>query len=107
MAHKPSIIFDIEGTLIDCIPQTIAAWRDVLAEDGQLFADNTLHRFSGMDGDLMLKQLLPQSTTEHRKALIKRQGQRYRQEYLPKVKAFAGVAAVFAAIAGGRSLALA
>jgi beta-phosphoglucomutase-like phosphatase (HAD superfamily) len=30
-----AIIFDVEGTLIDCVPHVLACWQAVLAAAGQ------------------------------------------------------------------------
>jgi phosphoglycolate phosphatase-like HAD superfamily hydrolase len=107
MPDKPAVIFDVEGTLVHCVTETLAAWRYILSENGHLFADATLHEFSGMDGDLMLRRLLPGASDTERHRLIEQQGEHYRRNYLKSVKAFSGVDLVFAALAPTHLLALA
>jgi hypothetical protein len=42
-------IFDVEGTLIDCVRQTLICWRDAFASCGYAFSAGELHRYSGRD----------------------------------------------------------
>ena len=58
----------------------------------------SLQRLSGMDGDEMLATLLPSCDEAARKKILTAQGERYRAVYLPRVRAFPGVRAVFTAI---------
>jgi hypothetical protein len=44
-----------------------------------------LHRFCGMDGNDMLKLLLPASSAKEREQLLEIQGRRYREDFLPLV----------------------
>jgi beta-phosphoglucomutase-like phosphatase (HAD superfamily) len=39
-----AIIFDVEGTLIDCVPHVLACWQTVLAAAGHPFEHNELQR---------------------------------------------------------------
>ena len=86
------------------MPQTIACWHQTLADHGFDFSYEQLHRYSGMDPELMLARLLP---NEHR-ALLDQQGERYREKFLPTVKPFPGVRDLFSALASdGHRLGLA
>jgi len=102
------LVFDVEGTLIDCVPQTIESWRQTLAEHAFHFSHEELHRYSGMDAKLMLSGLLPDADKKLRKSLFDEQGERYRKEFLPQVKPFPGARDLFSALASdGHRLGLA
>ena len=69
-----SVIFDIEGTLVDSVKQTLRCWRETLLEFGHDVPIDQLQARSGMDGNMMLEQLLPELSDAGRKKLIKAQG---------------------------------
>jgi len=97
-------IFDVEGTLIDCVPDILRCWSETLTAHGIAVPSAHLQRLSGMDGDEMLTTLVPGLDATARKKILAGQGERYRAIYLPRVRAFPGVRAAFAAIksSGGR-----
>jgi len=84
-------IFDVEGTLVDCVSSTLESWRETLLEAKYAFTLQDLQPYSGMDGTWMLEKLLPQESDERRKALIQRQGERYREEFIHHTRPFRGV----------------
>jgi beta-phosphoglucomutase-like phosphatase (HAD superfamily) len=47
-------IFDVEGTLIDCVAETLQCWNETLSGFGLRVRSAHLQRMSGMDGDEML-----------------------------------------------------
>jgi phosphoglycolate phosphatase-like HAD superfamily hydrolase len=101
-------IFDVEGTLIDCVAETLRSWSETLTAHGISVPSADLQRLSGMDGDEMLAVLLPGLDEQARKKLVTAQGERYRALYLSRVQAFPGVRKVFNAIkAHGAHIALA
>src|SRR5437764_3130700 len=69
-----SVIFDVEGTLVDCAIQTTECWRLVLQASGYEFSHNALHRYSGMDTDDMLAVLLPAAGKNEKESLKREQG---------------------------------
>jgi phosphoglycolate phosphatase-like HAD superfamily hydrolase len=91
-------IFDVEGTLIDCVPDILKCWSETLAAFGVSVPTVQLQLMSGMDGDEMLATLVPSLDEHARKKILTAQGERYRAVYLPQVRAFPGVRAVFTAI---------
>ncbi len=97
-------IFDVEGTLIDCVPDILKCWSETLAGFGVSVPAADLQLMSGMDGDEMLATLVPGLDEHARKKILTAQGERYRAVYLPRVRAFPGVRAAFTAIKsrGGR-----
>jgi HAD superfamily hydrolase (TIGR01549 family) len=82
------IIFDVEGTLIDCVPHVLESWQRTLAEADHSVLRSDLQRYSGMDGNDMLARLLPDLTTSQRERLLKAQGERYRRDYLALSRPF-------------------
>jgi len=97
-------IFDVEGTLIDCAAGILRCWRETLVAFDVAVPTVQLQLMSGMDGDEMLATLVPSLDEAARKKIMTAQGERYRAVYLPHVRAFPGVRAVFTAIKshGGR-----
>jgi phosphoglycolate phosphatase-like HAD superfamily hydrolase len=97
-------IFDVEGTLIDCVADILQCWRETLTAFGVPAPAAKLQLMSGMDGDEMLATLVPGLDEYARKKILTAQDERYRAVYLPRVRAFPGVRAVFSAIKshGGR-----
>jgi phosphoglycolate phosphatase-like HAD superfamily hydrolase len=91
-------IFDVEGTLIDCVPAIIRCWNETFAEFGISVPWAHLQRLSGMDGDDMLVTLVPDLDKEKRKKILAARSARYRDVYLATVKAFPDVRTVLAAI---------
>jgi beta-phosphoglucomutase-like phosphatase (HAD superfamily) len=93
---KQLVIFDIEGTLIDCVPQSLMCWREALASCGYEFSIEQLHQHSGRDPDEMIRLLLPEAAAGRLAEQLKNtQGQCYRERFLNAVKPFPGVRALF------------
>jgi HAD superfamily hydrolase (TIGR01549 family) len=88
-------IFDVEGTLVDCVPLQLESWRATLAAAGHNFSLADLQPYSGMDGSWMLDRLLPEHSADTRQQLVKGQGERYQAEYLERVQAFPAVRDLF------------
>ena len=88
-------IFDVEGTLVDCVPQTLACWQRILERNGHAFTPSELQPYSGLDGDEMLGILVPNVPRAERKRIRKEQGDCYKREYIGSTKAFAGIREVF------------
>ena len=91
----PGVIFDVEGTLVDCATEITESWRAILQDAGHMFAHETLHRYSGMDPDDMLNLLLRGIGEDERTRLKEAQGEHYRVHFLPHVAAFPRVRYVF------------
>src|SRR4051794_24695879 len=86
-----AVIFDVEGTLMYCVPLVLECWHLTLAEAGHTVLRSDLQRYSGMDGNDMLDRLLPDSWTSEKERLLKVQGERYRHGYLSRARPFPGV----------------
>ena len=75
---------------------------------GFTFNAADLHPFLGMDGKQMLRRLLKKTDSKLLDHILKLQGERYRELYLPRVRVFPGVRRLFERIkAGGSKIALA
>src|SRR5438477_12964071 len=84
-------IFDVEGTLVDAMMPTLRCWRETLEHFGHDVSLAELHRLAGMDGEEMLTQLLPDASRAERKEIMEQEGKRFREGYLPHIRAFPGV----------------
>jgi phosphoglycolate phosphatase-like HAD superfamily hydrolase len=94
--HPPgkSIIFDVEGTLIDCAFQVTESWQRTLRNFGREFSTADLHKYSGMDPDDMLRVLAPDAGEAEKQGIKIAQRLCYRETFLPTVTAFPGVLTV-------------
>jgi HAD superfamily hydrolase (TIGR01549 family) len=95
-------IFDVEGTLVDCVPQDLLSRQETLADFGILVPYETLQLYSGLDGDQTLQLVAPNLDSGERKKVLKAQSKLYEAKYLGSVKAFTGVRDVFEALTKGR-----
>jgi len=97
-------IFDVEGTLVDSVTQNLKSLQDALERFGCRAAYETLHLYSGLDGDQTLQLVVPSAGEQERQEILKMQGAIYEREYLPSVKSFDGVRDVFRELTerGGR-----
>jgi HAD superfamily hydrolase (TIGR01509 family) len=89
------VLCDVEGTLVDCIPQTLQSWHEVFAGYGYQVPLTQLQRYSGMDTKDMLAELLPASLRLRASEIADAQGEHYRKKYLPGVRGFPGVRELF------------
>ena len=97
-ADVKAIIFDVEGTLVDAVPYTLQCWSETLECAGHPVSLDLLRERSGLDGHDMLRELLPAVPDDVRKAILKKQGEAYKEHYLPRVAAFPGIGPLFETI---------
>ena len=97
-------IFDVEGTLVDSVPQNLQSLQDALERFGRGVPYSTLQLYSGLDGDQTLQLVLPGADADERQEILKLQGDIYAEKYLRSVQPFEGVRDAFRALAerGGR-----
>lgn len=97
-------VFDVEGTLVDSVPQNLRSLQAALERSGYRIPIQTLHLYSGLDGDQTLRLVIPEASEDERRAILHERGVIYEQNYLPSVKAFDGVRDVFRILVeqGGR-----
>src|SRR5947208_11656311 len=97
-------IFDVEGTLVDCVRQNLLSLQESLANFGATVPYEILQLYSGLDGDETLQLIAPAMSAEERKTVLEAEEKIYNGKYLAMAKPFAGVRDVLEAIAkaGGR-----
>jgi HAD superfamily hydrolase (TIGR01549 family) len=101
-------IFDVEGTLVDSVPQNLLSLQEALAGFGTTVSYELLQLYSGLDGDQTLQLVAPDLNADGRKQVLETQGKIYEEKYLAGVKAFTGVRDVFEVLTrGGGRIALA
>ena len=88
-------IFDVEGTLVDSVPQNLHSLQDALEHLGYKVPYQTLQLYSGLDGDQMLQLILPEATENERKEILQKRGAIFEGEYLPSVRPFDGCRDLF------------
>ncbi len=104
-----SIIFDIDGTLVDSVDLHARAWWEALARFDVVVPYPIVRSQIGKGGDQLLPPLVPRERLDEiREPLLKDRSQRFRREYLPQVRAFPSVRALFLKLRqDGKRLALA
>lgn len=102
------MIFDIEGTLIDCIPQNLRSWQVTLSSFGVTVPIEDLQRYSGMDGNDMLQIVAPDMGSKLKKEVLEAEGKNFEAKYLNSVRAFPGIRSLFEDVkSGGAKIAFA
>ena len=91
-----AVIFDVDGTLVDSVDLHARAWQDAFAEWGRMIPFDDIRGQIGKGGD----QLMPVFLSGHDlktfgKRLEARRGAILQERYLPQVRAFPGVRALF------------
>jgi len=90
------VIFDVDGTLVDSNDAHARAWVDALHEAGFEVSFERIRDMIGMGGDKIIPDVTgfdPESPEA--KALAERRGEIFKQQYLPHLKAFPDVRALF------------
>jgi HAD superfamily hydrolase (TIGR01509 family) len=70
--QPPSILFDLDGTLVDSVYHHVLAWREALDEAGIELAVWRIHRKIGMSGGLFAQALVRETGGPLDPALIER-----------------------------------
>jgi HAD superfamily hydrolase (TIGR01509 family) len=83
-------IFDVEGTLLDSVPQNQRSLQDALEKSGYRVPIQTLRLYSGLDGDQTLQLVVPDASDQERSAILEDRREIYERDYLPSVKPFEG-----------------
>ncbi|HZD50010.1 MAG TPA: HAD family hydrolase [Silvibacterium sp.] len=55
--HTPSLLFDLDGTLLDSVYQHVLAWHEALEQVGMHLSVWQIHRRIGMSGGLLVQAL--------------------------------------------------
>jgi HAD superfamily hydrolase (TIGR01509 family) len=93
---KPSIIFDVDGTLVDSNDAHAQAWVDVLEEHETPVPFERVRPLIGMGGDKVLPLLTGiEHESEEGERISSRRSEIFRERYLPHLQPFAGVRELF------------
>ncbi|MDB5411350.1 MAG: family hydrolase [Rhodospirillales bacterium] len=103
------IIFDVDGTLVDSVDLHAKAWQEAFAHFGHEIAFAHIRSQIGKGGDQLMPVFLDKAELKRiGEALEKFRGKHFKQHYLPLVRAFPDVAALFRCIRdAGQRIALA
>jgi HAD superfamily hydrolase (TIGR01509 family) len=94
-----AIIFDLDGTLVDSVDYHTEAWVKAFEKHGYDFSFDRLRQQIGKGGENIVGDLLPADEAEKYKSDIDGYRQKYyRDNFLPKVRAFPQVKNLFQAI---------
>lgn len=104
-----AVIFDVDGTLIDSVPQHAKAWEDAFRDFGHDISFEDLRRQIGKGGDHLLPVFLSKDEIEEKgEALEKHRSQILKERYLPTIKGLPQVRALVERLrSDGKQLALA
>ncbi|WP_336492794.1 HAD family hydrolase [Methylobacterium nigriterrae] len=104
-----AVIFDVDGTLIDSVPQHAKAWQDAFHDFGHDIPFEDLRRQIGKGGDLLMPVFLSEDEIKERGGTLeKHRAQILKERYLPTIKGFPQVRALVERLqADGKQLALA
>ncbi len=102
------MIFDVDGTLVDSVDLHAQAWADAFHHFGYDVSTAQARTQIGKGGDQLMPVFVPKTDLDRiEKELSKWRGDHFRADYLPQVRAFPGVRALFdALLARGVRLAL-
>ncbi|MGX7704221.1 HAD family hydrolase [Methylobacterium sp. Gmos1] len=103
------LIFDIDGTLLDSVDLHAKAWAEAFAAFGITVSADQVRGQIGKGGDQLMPVFVPEDRLEREgEALEKFRSELFTKKYLPEVKPFPGVRALFERLkAEGHVLALA
>ena len=104
-----AVIFDIDGTLLDSVDLHARAWVDAFAHFGVETDQGRVRSQIGKGGDELMPVFLPQERIEREGKTIEAfRSDLFKQKFLPEVRPFPGVRALFERIrADGLTIALA
>lgn len=89
-------IFDIDGTLLDSVDLHAEAWRQVFLHRGRDIPFDDVRAQIGKGGDQLLPVFFSREELErHGKDMETERGKLFKKEFLPQVKPFPGVRALF------------
>jgi HAD superfamily hydrolase (TIGR01509 family) len=78
----PSLLFDLDGTLVDSVYQHVIAWQEALSECGIALSVWRIHRRIGMSGGLFLDALQRETGTRLDAATLTRLADLHSAAYL-------------------------
>ena len=102
------VIFDVDGTLVDSVTLHAQAWADAFHHFGYDVRTEQARAQIGKGGDQLMPVFVPKADLDRMgKELETWRGEHFRADYLPRVRAFPDVRALFdALLARGLRIAL-
>lgn len=92
MQRPTGVLLDVDGTLVDSNDAHAHAWLKALAEAGVRTEFATVRRLIGKGGDKLLPEVSDiDAKSSKGKAISKRRGEIFQEEYLPELRPFPGV----------------
>lgn len=98
---RPSLLFDLDGTLIDSVYHHVLAWREALETMGIDLSVWKIHRRIGMSGGLFVAALMRETGKQLAATEVTRLADLHRQAYerrLPGVRALPGARELLATL---------
>ncbi|MCA1594524.1 MAG: HAD family hydrolase [Acidobacteria bacterium] len=104
-----AVVFDIDGTLVDSVDLHARAWQEAFAKFGKQIPFDKVRYQIGKGGDQLMPVFFSKAELdEFGDEMEKYRGDLFKREYLPQVRAFPQVRALFERIkADGKRIALA
>ena len=90
MTRITTLLFDIDGTLVDSNDFHVQAWLEVFRNAGHDFSAEIVHGQIGKGGDNLLPALLPDLSEEEQERIAQGHGPAYRDKYMGRVRPFPG-----------------
>lgn len=91
-----TVIFDVDGTLVDTVDMHAEAWQRALKEYGKDVEFSAVRAQIGKGGDQLMPVFLSREELDQfGEELEKRRGEIFKQDYLPKTTAFPQVRELF------------
>ncbi len=91
MAHIHSVIFDVDGTIVDSNDAHAHAWVEAMAANGYQIAFEKVRPLIVMGGDKVLPETLRlDKESEQGKAISQKREEIFKARYLPNLRAFPG-----------------
>ncbi|TGE02715.1 HAD family hydrolase [Methylobacterium nonmethylotrophicum] len=92
-----NLIFDIDGTLLDSVDLHAAAWAEAFRHFGIDVREDAVRGQIGKGGDQLMPVFVPPERLAREGEAIERfRSDLFKRQYLPRVKPFQGVRALFA-----------
>jgi phosphoglycolate phosphatase-like HAD superfamily hydrolase len=100
-------ILDVEGTLIDCVPQQLLSWQEALRIVGLRVSYSALQLYAGLDCAQILDLIASGLSAAERTRVLDIRCQIYEAIYLPDIKTVPGAREAVQALARRGKVALA
>lgn len=109
MSAIAGVIFDVDGTLVDSVDLHARAWQEALGHFGYEVPREVVRAQIGKGGDKLVAEFVPTAElADIEERLTSYRADLFRRRYLPEVRGFPGVRALFERLrADGKRLALA